>query len=111
MVDADYKFIWIEIGANGSASDVQIWNTCASNSALTDDHLPVPPHERLPHDTESMPFHLIGDEAFALSTNLMQKPFSKRKLTREVHIFNYCLSRARRVTKNAFGLLVLPPDV
>ncbi len=27
LVDADYKFIWIDVGANGSASDAQIFNS------------------------------------------------------------------------------------
>ena len=105
IIDADYKFIWVDIGANGAASDAQIWNSCEFNSALANDYLPLPPPEPLPHDTEPVPYHLIADEAFALSTTLM-KPYGKRRLTREEHIFNYRLSRARRVSENAFGLLV-----
>ena len=105
VVDADYKFIWVDIGANGAAADAQIWNTCELKAALSDDTLPIPPPEPLLFDNEPVPFHLIGDEAFALSTNMM-KPFGKRALTREEHIFNYRLSRARRVSENAFGLLV-----
>ena len=47
---------------------------------------------------------LLQDDAFPLKINLM-KPYAYRGLTLERRIFNYRLSRARRISENAFGIL------
>jgi hypothetical protein len=47
---------------------------------------------------------IIDDDAFPLRNTLL-KLYSKVNLTLKQKIFNYCLSRARRVSENAFGIL------
>ena len=104
LVDADYKFIWADIGTNGSASDAQIFNDCQLKQAIDSGVIGFPPAEPLPADNVDVPYFLIGDDAFALRTWLM-KPFSLMHMTLEQRIFNYRLSRARRIVENAFGIL------
>lgn len=65
----------------------------------------LPPSRPLPQLSLPIPYVFVGDEAFQLTPNVM-KPFSglhnKRTIKR---IFNYRLSRARRVSENAFGIM------
>lgn len=52
------------------------------------------------------PFIFLGDEAFPILENLL-KPYPRAQSLhdRTKAIFNYRLSRARRIVENAFGLL------
>ena len=104
MVDAEYKFIWTQIGNNGAASDAQIFLHSDLYRDMANGELNVPPPQPLPKDDRDMPYYFIGDDAFALKTWLM-KPFSIRFMSRPERIYNYRVSRARRVVENAFGIL------
>ena len=104
LVDADYKYIWADVGGTGSASDAQIYNDCELKECAEDGTLGFPDPEPLPNDNHDVPYFFIGDNAFALRSTMM-KPYSLRGLTNDQRIFNYRLSQARRVVENAFGIL------
>lgn len=63
--------------------------------------LGLPDPELLPGLTENLPYFFLGDEAFALRT-WMIKPYLRMGFGHVERIFNYGLSRARRVVENAF---------
>jgi hypothetical protein len=107
LVDANYKFLWVEIGNPGSNSDAQIFNASALRVAIVDGSLNLPPASPIDDATDQsveVPFFILGDDAFALKPWLM-KPYSGRCLERRNRICNYRISRGRRVVENAFGML------
>ena len=105
LVDADYKFLYVEVGANGSCSDCQVFNQCELKLQCEEERLGLPPPQPLRGDDHPIPYFIVGDDAFPLRPWLM-KPYSKRNLSKQQRIFNYRLSRARRIVENAFGILV-----
>jgi len=58
----------------------------------------------LPGDDVPVPYFIIGNNAFGINKTLMNPIFIKNMDYHE-RIFNYRLSRARRVVENAFGIL------
>lgn len=104
VVDANYRFLVVDVGCNGRVSDGGVFNNSSFSSCIKDNSLNFPPPMNLPNTNLASPFTLVADDAFPLQSNIM-KPYSQRFATRERKVFNYRLSRARRVVENAFGIL------
>ena len=108
IVDALGRFIWYDIGANGRNNDAGIWRCTELRRRFENQETDLPAPRKLTDGTDfSVPFVIVGDEAFPLKTNLM-KPYPRRSVNADPLkvIFNYRLSRARRVSECAFGMLV-----
>lgn len=101
LVNADYEFIYIDVGKNGRLSDAGIIEYTEFYRRLLEGSLNLPDNNET---TENLNFVFISDEAFALHKNLL-KPFPQQALNHQRRIFNYRLSRARNVVENAFGLI------
>ena len=52
-----------------------------------------------------LPFIFVGDDAFKL-TKYCMKPYGRKNMADDKRIYDYRLSRKRRVTENAFGIWV-----
>ncbi|KAK6470744.1 protein ALP1-like, partial [Huso huso] len=104
LVDADLKFLYVDIGTNGRVSDGGVWNKCTLSQALQDNSLHLPQPSALPLGTDPVPYVVVADEAFGLKKWIM-KPYPQIQLTPENQIFNHRLSRAGCCVENAFGIL------
>lgn len=94
VVDANYCFTYIDIGTNGRVNDARVFSKSSFYEALENKTLNVP-----------LNGVFVADDAFPLRTDML-KPYSRiRKLTTAQKIFNYRLSRARRIVENTFGIL------
>ena len=102
----NYECLWADIGTNGRAPDGAIWQKSDLKALLSssENKLHLPSKRPLPMRSKPIPFVLTGDDAFGLTTYLM-KPYPRTHLTLEERVFNYRLSRMRRISENGFGIL------
>jgi len=105
VVNAEYRFIAADIGAYGSSSDGGVLHRSALGHALQRQQLNMSQESVLSNFSQAgkQPYFLVGDEAFPMETYLL-RPYPGRRLPTDKKIFNYRLSRARRVVEQAFGL-------
>ncbi|GBN38066.1 hypothetical protein AVEN_208401-1 [Araneus ventricosus] len=102
--NSNYEFIWCEVGTNGRISDGGAIKNTIFYEKLVSGGLNIPPRETVGGSMFELPYVFVGDEAFALRPDFM-KPYAQKLLNTEKRIFNYRLSRARRIVENAFGIL------
>lgn len=104
ICDANYVFRFVDIGAYGRRSDGGIFKDSIMGTKLENKQLHVPEAAPISDERETpLPYCIVGDEAFPLTTYLL-RPYPG-KITPQKRIFNYRLSRARRVIENSFGIL------
>ena len=109
------KVIYVDIGCQGSISDGGVFRNSSLNAAIQDRSLNLPQPKPLPYNNDPswygnqcidpVPFVFVGDDAFPLDEHIM-KPYPQRNLDERKRIFNYRLSRLRRISENVFGIWV-----
>ena len=82
LVDADYKFIYVDIGDYGSNADGSVFKNSLFGQAFVNGQLNIPPLKPLPNFPEGGPLlHVfVFDEAFPLRVDLM-KPYPREMPT------------------------------
>ncbi|XP_040195299.1 protein ALP1-like [Rana temporaria] len=105
ICDSNYKCIAVDIGAYGSSSDSRVFRESVMGRRLRQGRFNLPSDQPLPGtEGPDLPFVLVADEAFALSHYLL-RPYARNNLDNKKRIFNYRLSRARRLIECSFGIL------
>lgn len=104
VVGADYKFLYVSVGNNGSRCDSVVLRSTKFYQRLKNDTLNLPKERSIGNN--SLPYVFLGDQGFALEPEIMI-PYSKARLRDDsdgrCHTFNYHLSALRRIVENAFG--------
>lgn len=106
LVNAHYQFIYVNVGVNGGVSDGGVFRDSDFAKLLNNPQNPLnmPQEKPLPDMNEPVPYVILADAAFPLQNHIL-KPYPSRNLSHNEQIFNYRLSRGRRVVENAFGIL------
>lgn len=104
LVDANYNFTYIDVGVNGRVSDGGVYRQSSLAKAIAQNSINIPEDRSLPGRNKLVPHVILADAAFPLSEHIL-KPYPFRDMSDEQRIFNYRLSRGRRVVENAFGIL------
>lgn len=89
LVDAQLRFIFVDIGTNGRQSDSGIWNRSSLKKHLENNSIHIPEPAPLPHSNMNFPFVIVGDEGFPLTSRLLI-PYPKECQGRkDRRIYNY----------------------
>ena len=62
MADANYKFLYVDVGAEGGADDAETWNNCTLSQAMESSRDCLPADRFLPNDNTAIPFHFVADD-------------------------------------------------
>lgn len=105
LADANCCFTMVDIGAEGRRNDGGIFHDSELKYQLENNYLKLPKETSISVKDSRLPYVIVADEAFAL-TSYMLRPYSRScNLNIKKKVFNYRLSRARRVIECAFGIL------
>ena len=89
LVDANYKFIYVDIGCNGRISDGGVFRNSSLSAAIDENILNIPPPRKV--RASVLPYVIVADDAFPFQQNLV-KSYSLRNLSLESRITNYRIS-------------------
>lgn len=71
---SSYRFLYVEVGAEGGTGDGGTWFKCSLHDAMDKKRVGFPEDSKLLNDDTPIPFHLVGDDAFALDDDVELTP-------------------------------------
>ena len=74
LVDADYKFIYVDVGCSRRISDGAFFWNASLSKALEKNSLNIPAARCLPGGDEALTFVVVADDYFPLKSYLI-KPY------------------------------------
>jgi len=104
VVNAKYEFTMVDIGDYGRMSDGSVFASSNLGHAIGHQLLDFPAPRIFPGTSIQFPYVFVGDDAFPVRTSLL-KPYPRGLINEREKIFNYRLSRARRIVENVFGIV------
>lgn len=67
LVDANYRFIYVDIGASGRAGDASVFSESTLKKALGNSTLNLPPAATIEGIPSKICHHIVADDAFPLT--------------------------------------------
>lgn len=104
LCDARYCISVLDLGSTGRGSDAGIFGRSKLYEMLDNNSIGFPGEMKLQNSETKLPNFIVSDEAFPLKPYLM-RPYPGKDLSHEEKVYNYRLSRARRVVENTFGIM------
>lgn len=105
VADANYRVIYFCVGSQGRISDGGVFGATTFGKKLRENKLNLPERTPLTEREEAIPYVFLGDDAFPLTPNILKPYPGCQDKGSGRRIFNYRLSRARRISENVFGIL------
>lgn len=102
LVDHKYNFMYINFGSPGRNHDAGIYHKSSLPALIAS---PQFSEKTVNLGDQAVGPVILCDQAFPLQANLMKPYPNQGRLAEEQQLFNYTLSKARRVVENAFGRL------
>lgn len=80
IANANYEFIYCDVGTNGRVSDGGVINNTIFYEKLINGELHIPTQNDEDSSGNDLPYVFVGDDAFSMRPDLI-KPFSRAVLT------------------------------
>lgn len=74
LVGAHYRFMYVDEGAQGRASDAGVWERSKLGEYLEKEKLQVPSPDPLPFTDRKVPNVIVSDDAFPTKFRVFQQP-------------------------------------